>query len=99
MAACEWCWEEANRRTLLLGGSVTQRYEEVFREQDKKVPGHARLLVGDAGGRRMKHIHQWGNRWVRDEKGRRFRYCINGWCPMGQYRNGRVYVCRATRNA
>jgi len=34
MSACEWCWEEANRRTLLLGGSVAQRYEEVRREQD-----------------------------------------------------------------
>ena len=34
MAACEWCWEEANRQMLLLGGSVAQRYEEVRREQD-----------------------------------------------------------------
>ena len=32
VSACEWCWQEANRRALLLGGSVAQRYEEVRRE-------------------------------------------------------------------
>lgn len=31
--ACEWCWAEANRRVLLLGGDVSSRYREVVKEQ------------------------------------------------------------------
>lgn len=55
----------------------------------------------------MKHEHQWGSwlKWCMDSHlglpGRctmkRMRFCRNGWCPMGQYRNGRVIVARKER--
>lgn len=35
MSACEWCWAEAQRRVMFLGGSVTERYHEVLDEQRK----------------------------------------------------------------
>ena len=34
MTACEWCWREASRLTLLSGKSTAELYEEVRREQD-----------------------------------------------------------------
>lgn len=33
MSACEWCWTQANRRMLLLGGSVADHYGAVLAEQ------------------------------------------------------------------
>ena len=41
--------------------------------------------------RRKKSQHVWGT-WIG-----KFRYCISGWCPMGQYRNGRVVLMRPER--
>ena len=41
--------------------------------------------------RRKKSQHVWGT-WIG-----KFRYCISGWCPMGQYRNGRIVVMRPER--
>ena len=52
----------------------------------------------------MKHDHQWGP-WFRylhyrlkaHRRRRQFRFCINGWCPMGQYKNGRTFLARPER--
>jgi len=51
-----------------------------------------------------RHVHQWSV-WISGERRkwrgrvyrRDFRLCINGWCPMGQYRNGRVAMLRPGR--
>lgn len=44
------------------------------------------------------HTHQWGL-WRRSRAlgSSSRRLCITGWCPMGQSRNGRVFVARPTR--
>lgn len=47
------------------------------------------------------HQHQWG-RWLlttllRPKRRRLVRYCINGWCSMGQYGNGIQFVARPER--
>lgn len=34
MSACEWCWSQAQRRAMLCGGSVADRYREILAEQD-----------------------------------------------------------------
>lgn len=34
MSACEWCWAEAQRRVMFSGGSVTDRYYAVMKEQE-----------------------------------------------------------------
>ena len=39
--------------------------------------------------------HVWG-KWLGKGK-KRHRFCINGWCPMGQDRSGRMYVARPKR--
>ena len=43
----------------------------------------------------MKHEHRWGT-WFYVGR-RRYRVCINGWCPMGQHANGHEYVARPDR--
>jgi uncharacterized protein YcgI (DUF1989 family) len=35
---CEWCWSQAQRRAMLCGGSVVDRYNEVMAEQDLMGP-------------------------------------------------------------
>ena len=35
MSACEWCWQEANRRVMFGGGSATDHYYQVMDEQEK----------------------------------------------------------------
>lgn len=51
------------------------------------------------------HVHQWGQ-WfwtklihARSRRYRRLRYCVNGYCAMGQYANGRVAMMRPDRRA
>jgi hypothetical protein len=34
MSACEWCWRQAQRRALLCGGSVADRYRDIIAEQE-----------------------------------------------------------------
>ena len=34
MPAGEWCWKVAGKRVMYSGGSVTEHYQEVLREQD-----------------------------------------------------------------
>jgi hypothetical protein len=34
VSACEWCWSQAQRRAMLCGGSVADRYREILAEQD-----------------------------------------------------------------
>ena len=49
-----------------------------------------------------KHVHQWGP-WLSGywgvPRGRLLRLCVSGWCPAGQYRNGRVFTARSERRA
>ena len=56
--------------------------------------------IGSAGGTElesMKHEHKWGP-WLRLARwAQRFRFCINGWCPMGQKRNGWIFKARGER--
>lgn len=48
-----------------------------------------------------EHKHQWGP-WLKSMFAtvpiyKRLRLCINGWCPMGQYRNGIIFMARPRR--
>jgi hypothetical protein len=53
---------------------------------------------------KLKHQHQWGL-WLRSRPPdlstpyRLTRFCINGYCPLGQYRNGRTFRARPGRQA
>jgi hypothetical protein len=54
----------------------------------------------------MAHLHQWGawlqgdkKRWRAWKYRRDYRFCINGYCPLGQYRNGRTFAARPYRQA
>ena len=33
MSVCEWCWAEAARRAMLIGGSIPDHYSNVLAEQ------------------------------------------------------------------
>lgn len=51
-----------------------------------------------------RHEHRWGTElYISMRGGRRtlrryVRYCVDGWCPLGKYRNGRVFMARPERN-
>lgn len=53
----------------------------------------------------MHRDHQWGP-WMHPNRDRIdwemkgiYRYCVSGYCPMAQYRNGRVFKARPERQA
>lgn len=53
---------------------------------------------------KMKHEHRWGP-WLRavhfrlKRHPKTQRWCTEGWCPLGQYKNGRTFVARPERKA
>lgn len=40
--------------------------------------------------------HRWG-KFLTGDDGKTIRYCIDGFCQMGQYRNYRIVVARPWR--
>ena len=44
----------------------------------------------------LRRGHVWGC-WTSYDDGRLMRFCISGYCIMGQYRNGRTFVARPER--
>ena len=62
MSACEWCWAEASRRAMLMGGSTGDHYSNVLAEQQEMGPSALCPEVRREGGTtmlaRVKEIEQ-----------------------------------------
>ena len=43
------------------------------------------------------HKHKWGPWFSLARWAQRIRFCVDGWCPMGQKRNGWIFVARPDR--
>ena len=53
--------------------------------------------------KKSKHEHKWGP-WLHPDKDRIdwfrlhvYRFCVDGWCSKGQYKNGRLFEARPER--